>query len=131
MNIVYGYYKLNVNCDQFDNLMDRMISRLMQNNTSVNGLPTQKYDDFQSAGPAGVVSPLTAVVDGSDRIVGLGFYENDMSRCWIVAANNGHAIFFDCLPTLVTHLGLSYDEKTKRVFDPVTNVEFLQLPEWS
>lgn len=126
MNTIYGYYKLDLTCEQFDAWMDRMISQLLQNNSNMNGLPTQSFDDYQSGGPVGV-SPLTGIIDGEHRIIGVGYYDNDVSRCWIVAANNGHGIFFDAAPTIVTELGLAYNELTKEVYDPVTNTVFVNL----
>ncbi len=114
MKILYGHYELNMSCDEYDVFLQYLRERVMRIlGFGMSGIPIFTLDEYNTTTAVGF-----ALLGNSDKteIIGVAYKTGELSRVWVVPVADGkHALFIDGYPTIVSELGLTYDDTTKSV----------------
>lgn len=122
MNMLYGYYKLNMNCEDYNLMLERMKNDLLLNDKTGLGVPIIDHAAYIENAPEGL-----KLLGLNERVVGLGFKNANWDRVWILPFENGHGIYFDGYPDIATNLGFKWDAAKKQLLHPNSLQVVLQL----
>lgn len=120
MRYLYGNYKLEMNCEKFSAVLQRVQDKLMSANTNMSGVKIQIFTDYTANTPVGL-----HLLGSATEVFGVGYKNSSSDRVWIFPAQNGHALFIDAPASIVTELGFIYDAVTGTVRSPIDNAVVL------
>lgn len=120
MKILYGHYELNMTCDEYDVFLQYLRDHVgCILGFGLSGIPIYTLDEYNASSSVGF-----ALLGNSTKteIIGVAYKTSELSRVWVIPVADGkHALFIDGMPTIVSELGLNYDDKTKVVTCPAHN----------
>ncbi len=117
MSLVYGDYNLDLNCAEYDLLLQSLREKAMKSlvNT-MGGMKIYTLAEFKSNS---VIGYSLIGDDNKQAVIGVGFRTSDLSRLWFVpTADDRHTMFIDGTPDIVTNMDLIYEEHTKNIISP-------------
>lgn len=117
MSLVYGDYNLDLNCAEYDLLLQSLREKAMKSlvNT-MGGMKIYTLAEFKSNS---VIGYSLIGDDNKQTVIGVGFRTSDLSRLWFVpTADDRHTMFIDGTPDIVTNMDLIYEEHTKNIISP-------------
>lgn len=117
MSLVYGDYNLDLNCAEYDLLLQSLREKAMKSlvNT-MGGMKIYTLAEFKSNS---VIGYSLIGDDDKQTVIGVGFRTSDLSRLWFVpTADDRHTMFIDGTPDIVTNMDLIYEEHTKNIISP-------------
>lgn len=120
MRMAYGNYPLNLNCAEFDillqSLRDKVISSL---GNRMSGVPLVTLQEYQDKGAIGCTLIGNETKSG---IIGAAYKAADLSRVWFVSSEgHEHTVFIDGYPNIVEQLGLIFETGTGHLISPANN----------
>ena len=120
MSLVYGDYNLDMNCAEYDILLQSLREMAMKSlvNT-MGGMKIYSLAEFKSNG---VVGFSLIGDDNKQAFIGVCYRTSDLSRIWFVpTADDRHTMFIDGSPDIVENMGLIYEEHTKNIISPAND----------
>lgn len=120
MNMVYGYYELDMNCAEFDILLQSLREKAMKEaGANLTGLPILTLTEYNAKGGVGYTLIGT---DDKSSIVGVAYKTSELSRLWVIpTAEHKHSLFIDGYPTIVENVDLIYEKSTGNIISPANN----------
>lgn len=120
MSFIYGHFKLEMTCEEFDQHIDQLVTKLTQENAgNLTGTPTYDFDQYRENLPAELALLSTEIEGVGAKVVGASYTNPfEFNRMYMVAAKNGLILFLDATPESIESLGFKYDYATKSIVNP-------------
>lgn len=120
MKILYGHYELAMSCTEYDVFLQALREHVMRIlGFGLSGIPIYTMDEYQKTNTVGF--SLLGNAEKSE-IIGIAYKTSELSRVWVIPVADGkHALFIDGYPSIISELGLVYNEATNQVLSPANN----------
>lgn len=120
MRMVYGTYELDLNCAEYDILLQELRMKVVNAaGSTMGGVQLVTLQEYQDRGAVGYTLIGS---DDKQSIIGAAYKSQDLSRVWFVPSqDHKHTVFVDGYPDIVEQLGLIYEKSTGYLISPAND----------